>query len=138
MYQMSFSDFILFHNSKNRHLEFLNLSPQGLISINLYWPAKHRQQFLSFSFTHATLQSNFFTRDQPVADDRKTLYWGQGRKVSWLNEVLKCSSQSPSIKVLCCGHFFWNINWELGRLEPVERISPRVSCTFCNVFEYFE
>ena len=33
MYQkLSFSDFILFHNSKNRHLEFLNLSPQGLIS----------------------------------------------------------------------------------------------------------
>ena len=32
MYQMSFSDFILFYNSKNRHLEFLNLSPQGLIS----------------------------------------------------------------------------------------------------------
>ena len=29
---MSFSDFILFYNSKNRHLEFLNLSPQGLIS----------------------------------------------------------------------------------------------------------
>ena len=25
-------DFILFCNSKNRHLEFLNLSPQGLIS----------------------------------------------------------------------------------------------------------
>ena len=36
MYQkLSFSDFILFHNSKNRHLEFLNLSPQGLISSNL-------------------------------------------------------------------------------------------------------
>jgi hypothetical protein len=33
MYQkLSFSDFILFYNSKNRHLEFLNLSPQGLIS----------------------------------------------------------------------------------------------------------
>ena len=33
MYQkLSFSDFILFHNSKNRHLEFLNLSPHGLIS----------------------------------------------------------------------------------------------------------
>ena len=28
----SFSDLILFYNSKNRHLEFLNLSPQGLIS----------------------------------------------------------------------------------------------------------
>ena len=28
----SFSDFILSYNSKNRHLEFLNLSPQGLIS----------------------------------------------------------------------------------------------------------
>ena len=33
MYQkLSFSYFILFYNSKNRHLEFLNLSPQGLIS----------------------------------------------------------------------------------------------------------
>ena len=33
MYQkLSFTDFILFYNSKNRHLEFLNLSPQGLIS----------------------------------------------------------------------------------------------------------
>ena len=33
MYQtLSFSDFILFYNSKNRHFEFLNLSPQGLIS----------------------------------------------------------------------------------------------------------
>ena len=33
MYQnLSFLDFILFYNSKNRHLEFLNLSPQGLIS----------------------------------------------------------------------------------------------------------
>ena len=34
MYQkLSFSDFILFYyNSKNRHLKFLNLSPQGLIS----------------------------------------------------------------------------------------------------------
>ena len=33
MYQkLSFSNFILFYNSKNRHLEFLNLSPQGLIS----------------------------------------------------------------------------------------------------------
>ena len=29
---LSFLDFILFYNSKNRHLEFLNLSPQGLIS----------------------------------------------------------------------------------------------------------
>ena len=35
MYQkLSFSDFILFYNSKKRHLEFLNLSPQGLISSN--------------------------------------------------------------------------------------------------------
>ena len=32
MYQMGFSDFILFYDSKNRHLEFLNLSPQDLIS----------------------------------------------------------------------------------------------------------
>ena len=33
MYQkLSFSDFILLYNSKNRHLEFLNLSPAGLIS----------------------------------------------------------------------------------------------------------
>ena len=33
MYQkLSFSEFILFYNSKNRHLELLNLSPQGLIS----------------------------------------------------------------------------------------------------------
>ena len=33
MYQkLSFSDFILFYNSRNRHLEFLNLGPQGLIS----------------------------------------------------------------------------------------------------------
>ena len=32
----SFSDFILSYNSKNRHLEFLNLSPQGLISSMLY------------------------------------------------------------------------------------------------------
>ena len=33
MYQkLSFSDFISFYNSKDRHLEFLNLSPQGLIS----------------------------------------------------------------------------------------------------------
>ena len=31
----SFSDFILSYNSKNRHLEFLNLSPQGLISSSL-------------------------------------------------------------------------------------------------------
>ena len=30
--KLSFSDFILFYNSKDRHLEFLNLSPQGLIS----------------------------------------------------------------------------------------------------------
>ena len=37
MYQkLSFSDFILFYNSKNRHLEFLNLSPQGLISSYIY------------------------------------------------------------------------------------------------------
>ena len=37
MYQkLSFSDFILFYNSKNRHLEFLNLSPQGLISSTFY------------------------------------------------------------------------------------------------------
>ena len=37
MYQkLSFSDFILFYNSKNRHLEFLNLSPQGLISSSVY------------------------------------------------------------------------------------------------------
>ena len=37
MYQkLSFSDFILFYNSKNRHLEFLNLSPQGLISSIVY------------------------------------------------------------------------------------------------------
>ena len=36
MYQkLSFTDFILFYNSKNRHLEFLNLSPQGLISSSL-------------------------------------------------------------------------------------------------------
>ena len=36
MYQkLSFTDFILFYNSKNRHLEFLNLSPQGLISSTL-------------------------------------------------------------------------------------------------------
>ena len=27
-----YQNFILFYNSKNRHLEFLNLSPQGLIS----------------------------------------------------------------------------------------------------------
>ena len=33
MYQkLSFSDFISFYKSKDRHLEFLNLSPQGLIS----------------------------------------------------------------------------------------------------------
>ena len=32
----SFSDFILSYNSKNRHLEFLNLSPQGLISSPQY------------------------------------------------------------------------------------------------------
>ena len=32
MYQkLNFSDFVLIYNS-NRHLEFLNLSPQGLIS----------------------------------------------------------------------------------------------------------
>ena len=30
--KLSFSDFISFYNCKNRHLEFLNLSPQGLIS----------------------------------------------------------------------------------------------------------
>ena len=30
--KFSFSDFILFHNSNNRHLKHLNLSPQGLIS----------------------------------------------------------------------------------------------------------
>ena len=37
MYQkLSFSDFISFYNSKERHLEFLNLSPQGLISSVLY------------------------------------------------------------------------------------------------------
>ena len=37
MYQkLSFTDFILFYNYKNRHLEFLNLSPQGLISSSLY------------------------------------------------------------------------------------------------------
>ena len=30
--KLSFSHYILFYNSKNRHLEFLNLSPQGLIS----------------------------------------------------------------------------------------------------------
>ena len=37
MYQkLSFSDFISFYNSKDRHLEFLNLSPQGLIS-SLYY-----------------------------------------------------------------------------------------------------
>ena len=38
MYQkLSFLDFILFYNSKNRHLEFLNLSPQGLISNSGYF-----------------------------------------------------------------------------------------------------
>ena len=38
MYQkLIFSDFILFYNSKNRHLEFLNLSPQGLISSIIYY-----------------------------------------------------------------------------------------------------
>ena len=37
MYQkLSFIDFILFYNSKNRHIEFLNLSPQGLISSVIY------------------------------------------------------------------------------------------------------
>ena len=37
MYQkLSFSDLILSYNSKNRHLEFLNLSPQGLISSVIY------------------------------------------------------------------------------------------------------
>ena len=30
--KLSFSHFILFYNYKKRHLEFLNLSPQGLIS----------------------------------------------------------------------------------------------------------
>ena len=35
--KLSFSDFILFYNSKNRHLEFLNLSPQGLISSITNW-----------------------------------------------------------------------------------------------------
>ena len=34
--KLSCSDFILFYNSKNRHLEFLNLSPQGLISSIYY------------------------------------------------------------------------------------------------------
>ena len=33
--KLSFSDFILFYNSKKRHLEFLNLSPQGLISSSI-------------------------------------------------------------------------------------------------------
>ena len=30
--KLSFSDFMLYHNSKNRNFEFLNSSPQGLIS----------------------------------------------------------------------------------------------------------
>ena len=34
--KLSFSHFILFYNSKNRHLEFQNLSPQGLISSTVY------------------------------------------------------------------------------------------------------
>ena len=38
----SFSDFILSYNSKNRHLEFLNLSPQGLISSRANFKKKIR------------------------------------------------------------------------------------------------
>ena len=54
MYQnLSFLDFILFYNSKNRHLEFLNLSPQGLISSNQY------QHFISFSECAVTITQPF-------------------------------------------------------------------------------
>ena len=38
--KLSFSDFILFYNSKDRHLEFLNLSPQGLLSSMIIWATK--------------------------------------------------------------------------------------------------
>ena len=34
--KLSIPHFILFYNSKNRHLEFQNLSPQGLISSRHY------------------------------------------------------------------------------------------------------
>ena len=36
LYNQKLSFFILFYNSKNRHLKFLNLSPQGLISSTYY------------------------------------------------------------------------------------------------------
>ena len=46
MYQMSFSDFILFYNSKNRHLEFLNLSPD---LDNMYNRAVGRSEYRGIS-----------------------------------------------------------------------------------------
>ena len=51
MYQkLSFSDFILFYNSKNRHLEFLNLSPQGLISSVHYELMGEERKICDFNF----------------------------------------------------------------------------------------
>ena len=54
MYQkLSFSDFILFYNSKNRHLEFLNLSPQGLISSVFNRKPSFLRRYLGlFSYFH--------------------------------------------------------------------------------------
>ena len=51
--KLSFSDFILFYNSENRHLEFLNLSPQGLISSILYiWPIlAAREESVKFMYS---------------------------------------------------------------------------------------
>ena len=56
MYQkLSFSDFILFYNSKNRHLEFLNLSPQGLIS-SIFYDQLMRISFILFTEPRWALQ----------------------------------------------------------------------------------
>ena len=44
----SFSDFILFYNSKNRHLKFLNLSPQGLISSPFISSSSFQLYLISF------------------------------------------------------------------------------------------
>ena len=59
MYQkLSFSDFILFYNSKNRHLEFLNLSPQGLISSKLI--IQNRKQSVIKKFGQKVENPKFF------------------------------------------------------------------------------
>ena len=61
MYQkLSFSDFILFYNSKNRHLKFLNLSPQGLISS--IWNSRSNLIQANTSILNISFIPNFLSR----------------------------------------------------------------------------